>query len=136
MNNWNFTGNIGKTGEIRYTAGSNPTPVLGFSVAVTSGYGENAKTTWANCQLFGKRAESLAPYVVKGASVAVSGEVTLREWESQGKKGQSLDVRVSDLTLTGGKPGASDAPAKNNAPKDKETAKTGNFDDFDDDIPF
>lgn len=136
MNNWNFTGRLAKDGEVRYTAGANPTAVLGFSVAVTSGYGDNAKTTWANCQLFGKRAESLAPYVVKGTTVAISGEVTLREWESNGKKGQSLDVRVNDLTLVGGNR-ESGGSTSYDAPKDTpKYSNSSDFSDYDDDIPF
>ena len=59
MNNWNFTGNLGKDAETKTTPSG--TSVCTFSVAVKSGYGDNQKTTWANCSLFGKRAESGLP---------------------------------------------------------------------------
>jgi single-strand DNA-binding protein len=103
MNNWNFTGNVGKDATIRTT--SNNKTLCDFSVAVTSGYGDNKKTTWANCVIFGKRAEGQLPgYLVKGQQVAISGEVTLRAWESDGgKKGTSLDVFVNSLDLVGEK---------------------------------
>jgi single-strand DNA-binding protein len=99
MNNFSFTGNIGNVKELRYTP--NGDAVLNFSVAVTSGYGPNKTTTWANCSLWGKRAESLSPYIVKGAQIGGNGEITLRTYESNGKSGTSLDVRLQDVTLLG-----------------------------------
>ena len=41
MNNWNFTGNLGKNAEIKTT--QNGKTICSFSVAVTSGYGDNKK---------------------------------------------------------------------------------------------
>lgn len=56
MNNWNFTGNLGKDAEQRYTPGGDV--VVQFSVAIKSGYGDKAQTTWARCSLWGKRGEA------------------------------------------------------------------------------
>lgn len=63
MNNWNFTGNLGKAAETRHTSSGDA--VVQFSVAVKSGYGKNEKTTWANCSMWGKRGEAVAPYLTK-----------------------------------------------------------------------
>lgn len=102
MNSWNFTGNLGRDCEQRFTPGGDP--VVSFSVGVQSGYGEKKQTTWANCQMWGKRGESVAPYLTKGQQVGICGEVNLREWtDKDGGKRQSLDVRVNDLTLLGKK---------------------------------
>lgn len=100
MNVWNFTGNLGRDAEQRHTAGGDS--VVNFTVAVKSGFGDKAVTTWANCTIWGKRGESVLPYLLKGQLVGVSGEVTLREYDAKdGGKGKSLDVRVNDLTLLG-----------------------------------
>lgn len=107
MNNWSFTGNIGNVKDMHYTEKGQA--VIGFSVAVTSGWGDNKKTTWANCTLWGKQAESLSAYIVKDAKIGICGEVTLREWTSADKSGTSLDVRVTDVTLLGGKAEQSNA---------------------------
>ena len=100
MNNWNFTGNLGQNAETRYTPDG--TAIVSFSVAVKSGYGDKEKTTWARCAMFGRRGEAVAQYLTKGQLVAVSGEVTLRDWtDRDGVKRASLEVRVNDLTLLG-----------------------------------
>lgn len=129
MNNWNFTGNLGRDCETRHTPKGDV--VVSFSVGVKSGYGDNASTTWANCAMFGKRAEAVAPYLTKGQLVGVVGEVNLREWnDKDGGKRQSLDVRVNDLTLLGKREGqASVKPEKPTKPR-------GPIEDMDSDIPF
>lgn len=131
MNNWNFTGNLGRDSESRFTSGGDP--VVSFSVGVKSGYGKNESTTWANCSMFGKRAESVAPYLLKGQLVGISGEVNLREWaDKDGAKRLSLDVRVNDLTLLGKKEPQSASTQSKSASK----PTSGKADESDDDVPF
>jgi single-strand DNA-binding protein len=137
MNVFTFSGNVGKASDIRYT--QNGDAVLQFSVAVRSGFGKNENTTWVSCNLWGKRAESLSPYIQKGTQVVVSGELNNRKWTNkEGQDQLSLEVRVNDLTLVGGKSDTSDArqPAQSK-PKSNQSSSDG-FDDFDDpdSIPF
>ena len=110
MNNFCFVGRIGKDAELRTTAGG--TSVLSFNAAVDSGYGDNKKTTWCKCTMFGKRAEgNISTYLKKGQQVAISGELSLDEW--QGQDGQShaqVSVRVNELTLVGGRNDSQPAP--------------------------
>ena len=102
MNLLAFTGNLGKDAEVKYLA--NGTAICEFSVAMKSGYGDKEKTNWVRCVLFGKRAEGQLPqYLLKGAQVAVTGELELQEWEGQNGKGAALSVRVENLDLIGGK---------------------------------
>lgn len=131
MNVWSFSGNLGKDCESRFTAGGDA--IVSFSVAVKSGYGEKALTTWVRCSMFGKRGEAVAPYLTKGQLVGVSGECSLRPWkDKEGNEKQSLEVRVNDLTLLGKSEGAGSKPAS--AQPDKPAS---GFDDFDDDTaPF
>ena len=132
MNNWNFTGNLGRDCEQRFTPGGDP--VVSFSVGVQSGYGEKKQTTWANCQMWGKRGEAVAPYLTKGQQVGISGEMQLREWtDKEGAKRLSLDVRVNDLTLLGGK---REGQANAKPEKPAKPAAGGGFDDMESDIPF
>lgn len=96
MNNFNFTGNLGndcRTGQAGQTA------VVNFSVAVKSGYGQNEQTVWVDCALFGNRATALAPYLTKGQTVAVSGELGTREHNGK----TYITCKVNDVTLVGGK---------------------------------
>ena len=126
MNLLAFTGNLGKDAEVKYLA--NGTPICEFSVAMKSGYGDKEKTNWVRCALFGKRAEGQLPqYLLKGAQVAVTGELELQEWEGQNGKGAALSVRVESLDLIGGKPQTQNnqaqggyAPQQQNAPQQQQ----------------
>lgn len=136
LNVWCFTGPLGKDAETKFIKSGEA--VVTFSVAVTSGYGDKKATTWARCEMWGKRGESVAPYLLKGQLVGVSGEVTNREYtDKDGNKRTSLDVRVNDLTLLGKKDGAERQPApQQSAPKSGQAAAY-NGDGFSDlDIPF
>ena len=139
MNSWSFSGHCAADAESRFTPSGDA--VVSFSVGVKSGYGDKATTTWARCQMWGKRGEAVAPYLTKGQLVGVVGEVTLREYDKKdGGKGYSLEVRVNDLTLLG-KREAGDAPQQpqpRQQPQQRPAQQNagGGFGDMDDDIPF
>ena len=128
MNSLNFTGNIGRDAEIRHTAKQEP--IVGFSVALSSGYGERQITTWLNCTGFGARYEKVAPYLVKGSQVGITGEFQARPYTTKdGVEKLSLEVRIIDLTLIGGR-NENTKPAQHNAPQHDP------MDGLDSDIPF
>lgn len=136
MNSITIAGQLGKDAEQRSLP--NGDAVTSFSVADSQG--RDKPTIWWNCALFGKRAEALSQYLVKGQAVTVVGSVTEREWnDKEGNKRKSMDVRVNDLALQGGKREQQDAPAKpaptRAAPK-PAPASSGVEDFGDDPIPF
>lgn len=142
MNVFTFTGNLGQDCETRNAPSGDP--IVSFSVAVKSGYGERAQTVWARCSMFGKRGEAVAPYLLKGQQVAISGELSLNEWQNRdGQTKTSLEVRVNDLTLIG-KRDDSGVQDRNYAPRSQSTQPTQqrpaapatSLDDIDDSIPF
>ncbi len=103
MNSITICGHLGRDIELRSL--SDGTPVGGFSVADSQGRDKPA--IWWRCSIFGKRAESLAPYLKKGQQVTIVGSVTEREYtDKDGQKRTSIDVRVNDLALQGGRPEA------------------------------
>ena len=140
MNSWNFTGNLGRDCDTRHTAAGDA--VVSFSVGVKAGFGDKATTTWANCAMFGKRGEAVAQYLKKGTLVGIVGEVNLREYQDkEGQKRYSLDVRVNDLTLLGGKSDRSESnapsqPADKPQQRNAQGAPKASISDMDDDIPF
>lgn len=133
MNSLTVSGSLGKDSEMAYL--QNGDAVCNFSVADSSG--KEKPTIWWNCQLFGKRAESLAPHLVKGQAVTVVGNISEREWtDKEGNKRKSMNVRVQDVALQGGRRDQQEAPraAPRQAPKPRQA---GGFADMDDsDIPF
>ena len=130
MNNLTIAGQLGKDAEIKYMP--NGDAVASFSVADSQG--KDKPTIWWSCSLFGKRAESLSQYLLKGSAVTVSGSVTEREWtDKEGSKRKSMDVRVQDIALQGGKRDA--APQQAPQRQAQKPAPSG-FDEIDSDVPF
>ena len=136
MNNLMVAGQLGKDAEIRFLP--NGDPVANFSIADSQG--KDKDTIWWNCQLFGKRAESLAQYLTKGQAVTITGSVSQRKYtDKNGVERFSTDVRVNDVALQGAKREAGHAPQRQEAPQRQQTSKKTppqGFDDMDDDIPF
>ena len=117
MNSICVAGNLTKDAELKHL--NNGDAVLNFSIADSQGKDKTA-IFW-NCQLFGKRAESLVQYLTKGQAVAVSGSVSEREWtDKDGNTKKSMNVRVNEVALQG----------------KREEAKPKKSDDFDNDPPF
>lgn len=104
MNQYLFTGRLGRDQETRYT--NSGMAICNFTVAVDYGYGDKKGTNWVRCALFGKRAEGKLPqYLIKGTQVAISGELQVREYDDKdGNKKTSVEVNVSTLDLIGSKP--------------------------------
>lgn len=131
MNSITVAGQLGKDSEIRYLP--NGDAVAGFSVADSQG--KDKPTIWWNCQIFGKRAESLSQYLTKGQAVTVSGTVSQRTYtDKNGQERTSMDVRVNDVALQGGKRDA--APQAAPAARQEQRSNAGGFADMDSDIPF
>lgn len=137
MNNITVAGQLGRDAEVRFL--QDGSAVANFSVADSQG--REKPTIWWNCSLFGKRAESLAPYLMKGQAVTVSGNITEREYQKDGVTHKAMDLRVNDVALQGGKreEGAAprQAPAQGQAPRQTPAARPASgFSDMDDDIQF
>jgi single-strand DNA-binding protein len=107
MNVLTIAGNVGRDSELRQVnTASGTQSVLSFAVAVKSSKkGDDGKylSTWFDCSLWGKRADSLAQYIKKGQSIAVVGEVELEQYtNAQGQAGAKMKINVSNVTLQGG----------------------------------
>ena len=98
MKSITIAGNIGKDAVTRTTP--NGDKVTSWSVAVEERNGQDKRSIWFDCTLWGKRGESLAQYLTKGGKVAVSGELSTRDHEGK----TYLTIRVDQVTLQGGKP--------------------------------
>lgn len=128
MINATVVGNIGKDAELRSTPGG--TPVTSINIASNSKNKDGEKkTTWVKATFWGKQAEGLAPYLIKGTCVAVAGDLELRTWEGNDGKQTTLEMPfVKSFSFCGG----SAAPKKEKPAE--STSTTG--DPFDEDIPF
>lgn len=84
MNKWVGIGRLTKDAELKYTPGAG-TPVSTFILAVDN-YNAKEKKNDADfipIVLWGKSAENLAQYLVKGTQVAVAGRISVRSYEAK-----------------------------------------------------
>lgn len=122
-----IAGKLGRDAELRRTQGGDA--VCSFTVAVDQRDGRDKSTNWWRVSLWGKRGEALAPYLLKGVSVTVSGEFSLGEYEGK----PQLNIRANEIALQGGRStGGTDAPSE-----PQRNSRNAPADDLDtDDIPF
>lgn len=129
---------LGRDCELRTT--QDGTPVASLSLAMDYRNGREKETQWVQGALWGKMAETLTQYLVKGKLVCVTlDDVHIEEFQNRdGTAGTKLVGRVSKLELAGGRDDGERTapPAQRQAQKPAPKASAGGFDDMDDDIPF
>lgn len=147
-------GNCGRDPEVRYTAGG--AAVCNVILATSEQWkdrqtGQNQeRTEWHRVVLFGKLGEIAGEYLKKGAQVYIEGRLQTRKWQDQnGQERYTTEIVASDMQMLGGRRGgdqtSGDQPQES-GPSAQTSGATGsgqpsdsgggNFDDFDDDIPF
>lgn len=119
-----IAGTVGKDAVLRRTQGGEA--VLGFSLAVDDGYGENKSTMWFDVSIWGKRGEALQSYIKKGMKLTAVGDFGLREHE-----GKTYPMcRASEVALQGG-----GEPRQDRQPRRDEPTQLSR-EPYDDSIPF
>ena len=135
-----ISGNLGTDIKVTYTAGKG-TPVGRFSVGVNE-YNSQTKqneTMWVNVTLWGKAAESLSSYLVKGTKVIVTGKLSIRKYKANdGTEKYSTEVvadMVNGVELIGKKKEANEFDKQaSNFPDPFE--RTNEEPEFGEDFPF
>ena len=121
-----LTGRLGRDAVLR-DAGS--TKVINLALAVNYGYGEKKGTQWYDIAVFGKQAESLVQWAVKGSIWCVSVKdlhIEPAKGEYQAKLvGVALDVNFAPQQKSN----------DDQAPKPKQKSQPGD-DDLNSDVPF
>jgi single-strand DNA-binding protein len=156
-----LVGNLGRDPEVRYMP--NGEAVANFSIATTDNWKDKSgvkqeKTEWHNIVMYRRLAEIAGEYLKKGRPVYVEGRLQTRKWEKDGVTRYTTEIVADqmqmlgtkgdggstsydgDVDQAGGQDSYNQAPPRqaqatqNKAPAASKPA--GNFDDFDDDIPF
>ena len=101
INRVTIIGRLTKDAELKSTAGGHA--VSKFTIAVNRcGKGEN-EAGFFDVNLWGKRAESLNQYLVKGKTVGIDGELRQERWQQDGQSRSRVLIVASDVQLLGGK---------------------------------
>jgi single-strand DNA-binding protein len=146
-------GRLGKDPETRYM--TNGEAVTNVSLATSENYKDKSgekqeRTEWHNLVMYRRLAEIAGEYLKKGSMIYVEGRIQTRKWQDKdGKDRYTTEIIVNEMKMLGSKSGSgsgsfevvddqSSAPARS-APAARPAAAPaakGNFDNFDDDIPF
>lgn len=126
MKSITIAGNIGKDAVTRTTQSSEQ--VTSWSVAVEERNGQEKRTIWFDCSLWGKRGTLLSQYMTKGSRVAVSGDLSTREHEGR----TYLTVRANEVTLLGGGERRDDGGHRDDRGGQQQRSRR----ELDDEIPF
>lgn len=127
MNNVNLLGNLTRDPELRFTPSNNA--VCEFGVAINEG---KDKTTFVDVTAWGKTAEFVNQYWHKGKQIALTGRLTLDQWDDKqsGQKRSKLKVTAERAFFVGPKDGGQRAPDRDSAPVQRSAPMD------DGDIPF
>lgn len=119
-----ITGRLGRDAVLRQAGSTN---VINLALAVNYGYGEKKGTQWYDIAVFGKQAEALVQWAVKGSIWCVSVKdlhIEPAKGEYQAKLvGVALDVNFAPQQKSNDDP----------APKQKSQPVDG---DLNSDVPF
>lgn len=100
MNKVVLIGRTTKSPELRYAPGTG-TAVCRFTLAVNRPYKKD-ETDFINCVAFGKIAETIAQYVLKGRQVAITGSIRTGSYENNaGNKNYTTDVVLDGFEFIG-----------------------------------
>ena len=127
MNKVHLIGNLTKDVELRHT--KNNIAVASYTIAVNTGYGELQETNYINITTWGKAGEFVSKYFKKGQSIALTGRLKNKNYESNGVKHYSMEVITEDIEFVGNKKEEVKIEPK------EEFTPSFSKDDFDD-LPF
>lgn len=107
-------GNLGRDAELRYTPGG--AAVLNFSMATTENWtdkqsGEKKEQTeWHKVAYWGRPAEAIKDYLVKGKQIYLEGRLQTRQWEKDGQKHYTTEIKANKVVLLGSAGGRGGGP--------------------------
>jgi single-strand DNA-binding protein len=152
-----LVGNLGADPEVRYMPSGDA--ITNIRLATTDSWkdknGEKQeKTEWHRVAFFGKLAEIAGEYLKKGSQVYVEGRLQTRKWQDKdGQDRYTTEIVADRMQMLGGRGagggsfevqdrpassggGAGGSSAGGGGGGSKPAKKGGDFEDFEDDIPF
>lgn len=136
---------LGRDAELRKTQNGDSVATLALAYNYgRKGQDGKAPSQWIEGSLWGKQAESLTPYLLKGKQIeAVIDEPHIETYEGRNGPGHKLAGKVLKLEFVRDghrQEGVPSAPAPKPQQRAPATApaphSSSGFDDMDDDIPF
>ena len=133
INNCVLDGNLTRDAQLTYTTGG--TAICKISIANNRYQGKDKESyvSYFDLTIWGKMAESLSQYLLKGKGITAICEARQNRWsDDAGNARSKIEFTVRELEFKGG--GSSDNTGKTEATKSEPAVDPGQFDD--DGIPF
>lgn len=133
-----LVGHLGRDPEVRYT--EDDKTIANISIATSETWKDKSgekqeKTEWHRVTFFGKLADVVGQYLVKGSQVYVEGRLQTRKWQDKdGQDRYTTEIIADRMQMLGGKGQASQDASEPAA--EKPAKAPSKFDDLEDDIPF
>jgi single-strand DNA-binding protein len=134
-----LVGNLTRNAELKYT--NSGMAISTFSLAVNQRRKKDEQWVdeahFFDIEYFGKAAEAVNQYLVKGKQVGVEGSLRQDRWEKDGQARSKVKITAFNVMLLGGRP-QSQAPGAGAEPAAGPEPGGGSppADTFEDDIPF
>lgn len=105
INRVTLIGAVGQDPETRYTASG--MAVASFSLATSEKRKDKEEVTqWHSCVAFGKLAEIVQQYIVKGSKLYLDGAIQYQTYEKDGEKRYATKIVVNDISMLSSATGA------------------------------
>lgn len=131
-----LVGRLTRDSELKYT--NSGLAICNMSIAINRRRKSDdqwiEEANFFNVVLWGKRAEALTQYLVKGKQIGIQGELRQSRWEQDGQPRSKVEVVANNIQLLGGK--SSNQTQSSEYTQSMNTEKDDKQDDFQDDIPF
>jgi single-strand DNA-binding protein len=144
-----LVGRLTRNAELKYT--NNGAAVSKFSIAINQR--RKKEDQWVDevhyfdIVVWGKTAESLNQYLVKGKQVGIEGQLRQNRWEQEGQARSKVEISATNVMLLGSGTGAGGGRQGGGQPAESRPSGGsggGDFpeggapapDNFEDDIPF
>ena len=141
INRVTIIGRLTRDGELKYSnAGS-----AFLNISIANGYRRKRGDEWTeevnyfDVVIFGKTAEALAQYLVKGKQIGVLGSLSQDRWEDRetGRNRSRVKIMAQSVQLLGGgERSEQSSPAPPPASRPQPASAQQYDDDMDADIPF
>lgn len=97
-------GRLTRDAELKYTSGG--MAISKFAIAVNrrvkNGEQWAEEASFFDVVVFGRTAEAISQYLVKGKQIAVEGELVQQRWEKDGQSRSKVEINASNVQLLGG----------------------------------
>lgn len=99
-NHVGITGRLTRDATLKTLQSGNS--VAEFGLASNRKFKDKEETTFVDVTLWGRQAESLSEYLVKGKNVVVGGRLRLETWEVDGQKRSKLSINADTVDFLSG----------------------------------